>query len=55
MSVVEMRILRWIYDHSGNDQVRNKDICSKVDVVLLKDKLGSNVCIGLDISNQLRG
>ena len=39
ISVVEMRMLRWIYGHIRRDRVRNDDIRDRLGVALIKEKL----------------
>ena len=39
LSVAEMRMLRWIYDHRRMDRVRNDDIRDRVEVAPIKEKL----------------
>jgi hypothetical protein len=39
LSVVEMRMLRWICGHTILDQVRNDDICDQLGVALIEEKL----------------
>jgi hypothetical protein len=39
LSVVEMRMLRWICGHTRRDQVRNNDICERLEVAPVKEKL----------------
>ncbi|KAG5632971.1 hypothetical protein H5410_004688 [Solanum commersonii] len=39
MHVVEMRMLRWMYGHTRNDKIRNKNIRDKVGVASVVDKI----------------
>ena len=39
LSVVEMRMLRWICDHTRMDRVRNDDIRDRLDVAPIEEKL----------------
>jgi hypothetical protein len=39
MSVVEIRMLRWIYGHTRKDQIRNDDIWDKLGVTPIQEKL----------------
>jgi hypothetical protein len=39
MSVAEMRMLRWICDHTRKDRIRNDDIRDKVRVAPIQEKL----------------
>jgi hypothetical protein len=39
LSVAEMRMLRWICDHIRRDQVRNDDICERLGVAPVEEKL----------------
>ena len=40
-TITKMRILRWTYDHTRNDKIRNEIICNKVRVVVapIKDRM----------------
>ena len=40
MSVSKIRKLRLMYGNTRKDRIRIKDICKKVEVVLIEDKLG---------------
>lgn len=37
--VVETRILRWVFEHTGIDKIRNENIKDKVRSVLIEGKL----------------
>jgi hypothetical protein len=39
LSVAEMRLLRWIYGHTRRDQIRNDDICERLGVAPVEEKL----------------
>ena len=39
MSVADMRMLRWICGHTRRDRIRNDDICDRVGVAQIKEKL----------------
>ena len=39
LSVVEMRMLRWICGHTRIDRVRNDDIRDRLGVALIEEKL----------------
>jgi hypothetical protein len=39
LSVAEMRMLRWIYDHTRRDRVRNDDIRGRLGVGPVEEKL----------------
>jgi hypothetical protein len=39
MSVAEMRMLRWIRDHTRKDRIRNDDIRDKLGVAPIQEKL----------------
>jgi hypothetical protein len=39
MSVAEMRMLRWICDHTRKDRIRNDDIRGKLGITLIQEKL----------------
>jgi hypothetical protein len=39
LSVVEMRMLRWICGHTRLDRVRNDDICDRLGVAPIEEKL----------------
>ena len=39
MSVAEMRMLRWICGHTRMDRVRNDDICDRLEVAPIEEKL----------------
>jgi hypothetical protein len=39
MSVVEMRMLRWICDHTRKDRIKNDDIMDKLGVASIQKKL----------------
>lgn len=39
MSVVKIRMLRWIYGIIRKDRIRDKAICIKVEVALFENKL----------------
>jgi hypothetical protein len=38
MSVAEMRMLRWICDHTRRDQIRNDDIRDKLGITSIQEK-----------------
>ncbi|KAM1079573.1 hypothetical protein ACFX2B_014121 [Malus domestica] len=42
MGVAEMRMLRWMCGHTGNDKIRNEDIRGKVGVAEIVRKLREN-------------
>jgi len=42
MSVVEMRILRWMCGNTKRDKVRNEKIHSKIGVAPIKEKIREN-------------
>jgi hypothetical protein len=39
LSVAEMHMLRWICDHTRRDRVRNDDICERLGVTPVDEKL----------------
>ena len=39
LSVIEMRMLRWIGGHTRIDRVRNDDICDRLEVAPIEEKL----------------
>ena len=39
MSVVDMRMLRWMYGNTRRDKVRNKDIRTKIGVASIEEKI----------------
>ncbi|RCV17714.1 hypothetical protein SETIT_3G241500v2 [Setaria italica] len=39
ISVAEMRMLRWICDHTRRDRVRNEDIRDRLEVAPIEEKL----------------
>uniref|UniRef100_A0A2P2N1Z1 Uncharacterized protein n=1 Tax=Rhizophora mucronata TaxID=61149 RepID=A0A2P2N1Z1_RHIMU len=39
VNLAEMRMFRWICGHSRNEQIRSENICRKVPVALIGDKL----------------
>jgi hypothetical protein len=39
MSVAEIRMLRWIYDHTRKDRIKNDDIRNKLGVAPIQKKL----------------
>ncbi|XP_070010966.1 uncharacterized protein [Nicotiana sylvestris] len=39
MKVAEIRMLRWMYEHTGLDRIKNKVIRDKVDVASIEDKM----------------
>jgi hypothetical protein len=39
LSVAEMRMLRWICGHTRRDRVRNDDICERLEVASVEEKL----------------
>jgi hypothetical protein len=39
LSVAEMRMLRWICGHTRRDRVRNDDICERLGVAPVEEKL----------------
>jgi hypothetical protein len=39
LSVAKMRMLRWICGHTRRDQVRNDDICERLGVTPVEEKL----------------
>jgi hypothetical protein len=39
LSVAEMHMLRWICGHTKRDQVRNDDICERLHVAPVEEKL----------------
>ena len=39
ISVVEIRMLRWIYGHTRRDRVQNDDIRDRLGVALIEEKL----------------
>jgi hypothetical protein len=39
MSVTEIRMLRWICDHTRKDRIRNDDIRNKLEVAPIQKKL----------------
>ena len=39
ISVAEMRMLRWICGHTRRDRVRNDDICDRLGVAPIEEKL----------------
>jgi hypothetical protein len=39
MIIVEMWMLRWIYDHTRRDQIKNDDIYDKLRVTPIQEKL----------------
>ncbi|XP_070055490.1 uncharacterized protein [Nicotiana tomentosiformis] len=39
MKVAEMRMLRWMCEHTRLDKIMNKDIRVKVDIALMEDKM----------------
>ena len=41
LSIAEMRMLRWIYNHTRMDRVWNDDICDRLGVVSIEEKLVS--------------
>ena len=47
MSVVEMRMLRWMYGKTRMDKVRNKDICSLVGIAPIEDEMKRTAYDGL--------
>ena len=42
MSVVEMHMLRWMYDNTGRDKVRNENIHTKIGVASIEEKMREN-------------
>jgi len=42
MSVVEMRILRWMCDNTRRDKVRNEAIRTKICVAFIEEKMREN-------------
>ncbi|CAN6547470.1 unnamed protein product [Malus baccata var. baccata] len=42
MSVVEMRMLCWMYGHMRKEQIKNMDIRSKVGAATIVDKMREN-------------
>ena len=38
MSVVKMRMLRWMCGNTRKDKLRNEDICTKIGVASIKEK-----------------
>ena len=51
-SVVEMRMLRWICGHTRRDRVRNDDICDRLGVAPIEEKLVQHRLDGLDMCNE---
>jgi hypothetical protein len=39
MSVAELRMLRWICDHTRKDRIRNDDVRDKLGVAPIQEKL----------------
>ena len=39
ISVVEMRMLSWIYGHTRRDRVRNDDIRDRLEVAPIEEKI----------------
>jgi hypothetical protein len=39
LTVAEMRMLRWICDHTRRDRIRNGDIRERLGVALVEEKL----------------
>lgn len=39
MKVVEIKMLRWIYEHTDIDKIRNEDIRDRARVAPVEDKL----------------
>ena len=50
MSVAEMRMLRWICGHRRMDRVRNDDICDRLEVAPIEEKLVQHRLSGLAMS-----
>ena len=42
MSVVEMRMFRWMCGNMKRDKVRNEDIRTKMGVASIEEKMGEN-------------
>ena len=42
MSIAEMRMLRWMCGNTRRDKVRNEDICTKIGVAPIEEKMREN-------------
>jgi hypothetical protein len=52
MSVVEIRMLCWIYDHRRREQIRNDHILDKLGVAPIQEGWFNIIYDGLVISNE---
>ena len=42
MSIAEKHMLRWMCSNTKRDKLRNEDICTKIDVALIEEKMREN-------------
>ena len=58
MSVAEMRMLRWMCGNTRRDYVRNEDICTKIGVSPIEEKMIEKIAydglIMCDVDLQMR-